>query len=218
MVKENPDRNFLVHELWKQGRTVDEISFETGIPRSTVGYYIRKFNQCAKSGKPIPITPAAHPQNDQAMALTALIKSSFYTNLVSTLAEPEEIDTNKMIIAPDNLDRVYKTFMILKLAQEFAEPGKPDLAKIIKTEQLDLNKMITAPDNLDRKYKALMIERLEKELTHMGKLNRVYKTLMIIKLIKELQTVIFPTQEEAQAFLKNLSKDLGQVGLSNKSA
>jgi len=55
MIQENPDRNFLIYEMWTNGSTIDEISFETGIPRSTVGYYVRKFNKCAKSGEPIVV-------------------------------------------------------------------------------------------------------------------------------------------------------------------
>ena len=53
MIQENTDRNILVYELWTKGRTIDEIASETAIPRSTVGYYVRKFNKRAKSGEPI---------------------------------------------------------------------------------------------------------------------------------------------------------------------
>lgn len=42
----------------------DQISSLTGIPRSTVGYYVRKFNRLAAEGKPI-VFPGAHkaPRN-----------------------------------------------------------------------------------------------------------------------------------------------------------
>lgn len=129
MVKENLDRNFIVNELWRQGRTVDEISFETGIPRSTVGYYIRKFNQSAKSGKPIPISRTADSQNEKAMAVKAYIKFYCSTTLVNVLTEPDppnlnwliapdQLDMKKMITEPDRLDRVYKALMILKLTKD----------------------------------------------------------------------------------------------------
>ena len=57
MIKENLGRNFLIYEQWKDGRTIDEISFDTGIPRSTIGYYVRKFNKNARRGEPIAFQP-----------------------------------------------------------------------------------------------------------------------------------------------------------------
>lgn len=128
---------FLVYELWKEGRTIDEISFETGIPRSTVGYYVRKFNKCAKSGEPIVFQRIRKRPDEKVMAAQAWAKSSFL---------------------------------------------------------LELMKMLKEEDGLDK----------------------VYKTLMIIKLMKELQRYIFPTEEERQAFHKNLAYVLEQILLAKK--
>ena len=43
--RRNPERERLVYQYWAQGYTIDEISMLTGIPRSSVGYYVRKFNK-----------------------------------------------------------------------------------------------------------------------------------------------------------------------------
>ena len=43
--RRNPERERLVYRYWVQGHTIDEISRLTGIPRSSVGYYVRKFNR-----------------------------------------------------------------------------------------------------------------------------------------------------------------------------
>jgi len=137
MIQENPDRNFLIYELWKEGRTIDEISFETAIPRSTVGYYVRKFNKCAKSGEPIVFQRIMKKPDEKVMAAQAWAKSGFF---------------------------------------------------------LDLTKMLKEEDGLDK----------------------VYKTLMIIKLMKELQRDIFPTEEERQAFHKNLAYVFEQILPANK--
>ena len=53
MFKLNPNRNAIIYELWEKGNTVNQISLRTGIPRSTVGYYVRKFNKYAKDGRPV---------------------------------------------------------------------------------------------------------------------------------------------------------------------
>ena len=36
----NPDRNQKIYTLWKSGLTIDEISAQLNIPRSTAGYYV----------------------------------------------------------------------------------------------------------------------------------------------------------------------------------
>jgi hypothetical protein len=48
MVRSNPERERKIYELWQHSETIDEISIVTSIPRSTVGYYVRKFNRDAK--------------------------------------------------------------------------------------------------------------------------------------------------------------------------
>ncbi len=39
----NVERNKRIQNLWILGQTIDQISLSTGIPRSTVGYYVKKF-------------------------------------------------------------------------------------------------------------------------------------------------------------------------------
>jgi len=49
----NSERNRVIYELWEKNLTIGEISSNTNIPRSTVGYYVRKFNRLAAKGKPV---------------------------------------------------------------------------------------------------------------------------------------------------------------------
>lgn len=44
-MKENVERSRRIYELWSLGYTIEEISSMTGIPRSTVGYYVKKFKK-----------------------------------------------------------------------------------------------------------------------------------------------------------------------------
>ena len=106
MIQENPDRNFIIYELWTNGDTIDEISFETGIPRSTVGYYVRKFNKCAKSGEPIVVQQIRKKPDEKVIAVQAWKKLDFFVYL------------GKMLKEEDGLDRAYKTLMIAKLMKE----------------------------------------------------------------------------------------------------
>jgi len=72
----NSERNRVIYELWEKNLTVEEISSNTGIPRSTVGYYVRKFNKLAAKGKPVvfpgpsgsAIIPSNYTQDIQLMS------------------------------------------------------------------------------------------------------------------------------------------------------
>jgi len=106
MVKENLRRNLVIHKLWEDGRTIDEITLETGVPRSTVGYYVRKFNRRASRGEPIAYAPANEKPNEQSMAVLAFAKVLASQRLFEMLGEE------------DGLDKVYKLLMIAKLVKE----------------------------------------------------------------------------------------------------
>jgi len=106
MIQENPDRNVRIYEMWTNGSTIDEISFETDIPRSTVGYYVRKFNKCAKSGEPIVVQRIRKKPNEKVIAVQAWKKLDFFVYL------------EKMLKEEDGLDKAYKTLMIAKLMKE----------------------------------------------------------------------------------------------------
>jgi len=105
MVKENPERNARIYELWELGLTIDKIAFETGYPRSTVGYYIRKFNKKAIRGEPIILPHIVERPDTETLALQAVLKSNIFMNLTG------------MIMTGD-LDSAYKYLMIYKLIKE----------------------------------------------------------------------------------------------------
>jgi hypothetical protein len=106
MMRENVDRNKRIYLLWEEGHTVEEISIETGIPRSTVGYYVRKFNNLAKKGEPIPIRWRQYRPDGQTMAMQAFTKNWMFNNLLKMLGEA------------NGLDKVYKFLMVAKLTKE----------------------------------------------------------------------------------------------------
>jgi len=50
----NQDRNDILYDCWSHGDTIEEASEKTGIPKSTVGYFYKKFDRYARKGDPIP--------------------------------------------------------------------------------------------------------------------------------------------------------------------
>ena len=74
IIWENLQRNKIIYELWLNGFTVDEISSETGVPRSTVGYYVRKFNKNPRGGKTIVKDRIQEQMDEKAKVFKTLIK------------------------------------------------------------------------------------------------------------------------------------------------
>jgi hypothetical protein len=105
MIPENATRSLLIYDAWEKGRSVDSISIETGIPRSTVGYYIRKFNKAARRGEPITIRKVEKKRDEKEDAVTAYVKTSSFVGILEMLKRGE-------------FDKVYKLLSILKLMKE----------------------------------------------------------------------------------------------------
>ena len=108
MIKVNPDRNAIVYYLWEKGYTVDQIALEVGIPRSTVGYYVRKFNKYAKDGRPIvfPQNPLQKSKEDKATKTqSALRKILSLGNLI-------------IFLKSGRLQELYYALSISKLLKE----------------------------------------------------------------------------------------------------
>jgi len=55
MISPNPDRNSTLYRYWEGNKKIEEASLLSGIPRSTVGYYFKKFDNYSRAGKPIPV-------------------------------------------------------------------------------------------------------------------------------------------------------------------
>jgi hypothetical protein len=84
MIRCNPDRNQRIYQAWERGSTVDQTASQLGIPRSTVGYYFRKFNRQASQGRAIVI-PRKGTERAEAALDSAVAKSLIVTKLLEIL-------------------------------------------------------------------------------------------------------------------------------------
>ena len=73
MIQRNIKRENEIYQLWNQGYIVDEISSQMGIPRSTVGYYVRKFN---KGQKPLSQLTLINQESKEDTKLERVVISS----------------------------------------------------------------------------------------------------------------------------------------------
>jgi len=76
MIPRNFERDELIHELWLHGYTIDEISSQTGIPRSSVGYYVSKFNKSKNGNNPRSKPPIKSKRLDKITRILLKIQWS----------------------------------------------------------------------------------------------------------------------------------------------
>jgi hypothetical protein len=82
----NADRNRQVQALWNTGRTIDEISLLTGIPRSTVGYYVKKFKKYRQKGQSLRLNPPEEPPLMSPVD-SLFVKALFMQRIIDILKE-----------------------------------------------------------------------------------------------------------------------------------
>ena len=108
MYTPNLERNKIIYDLWESGYSVRQISSLTGIPRSTVGYYVRKFNRLAAEGKPV-VFPAGYKAPREAST-----KNARRQNLLKDLVGIKAIKK----IRDGGAQEVYYILMAVKLLEE----------------------------------------------------------------------------------------------------
>ena len=84
MPHRNVEREEKVYQLWRSRATIDQISLQTRIPRSTVGYYVGKFKRSGRQRLvPDPVAPTAA---DVSILESILTKVFFTRNVTELLA------------------------------------------------------------------------------------------------------------------------------------
>lgn len=88
MIVTNVERNEAIVKLWEEGLSVNEIASQLDIPRSSVGYYVRKFNKYGKAGKVLPFpTRSNHQPQDSSLKLQALFKGIQISDIINDMQQ-----------------------------------------------------------------------------------------------------------------------------------
>jgi len=119
MIRPNADRNERIYRLWEKGYTIDQAAAELpDIPRSTIGYYYRKFTQYAKEGRPIAI-----PQGRQELG-----KEAFESGLIKA-AEAKWI---MEMIGSGQAEYAYHVLGLIKLMRDLNLFTTPEESKALR--------------------------------------------------------------------------------------
>jgi len=135
MIPVNYERNRQVYLLWEQGYSVEEIASVTAIPRSTVGYYVRKFNLYAKDGRPIvlPQSGARHQENLNS----AMGKGYVLSKVMERVGkDPEYVDRFLSVLEHlKNLGIIPTSEEMNALEKELTKSSPPHAAKPQASQQ-----------------------------------------------------------------------------------
>jgi hypothetical protein len=120
MIRPNADRNQRIYRLWEKGYTIDQAAAELpDIPRSTIGYYCRKFTQYAKKELPIAI-----PQRTQEPGKEVL--ESGITKLVGIERIFESLHS------AEEAEYAYHVLSLIKMMKELNLFLRPEESKAIR--------------------------------------------------------------------------------------
>jgi len=144
-MKENIERNKRIYELWNLGHTIEEISLITGIPRSTVGYYVKKFKKYENEGKPLKLAASSKHDISRNEPASSNALGSFLMKFISLQEVPKW--TNALLNRGE-FDKLYYFLMSIKCAFELdkyfrltPEESKfhKEILRAFKTGELKMN-------------------------------------------------------------------------------
>jgi DNA-binding CsgD family transcriptional regulator len=117
-MKENIERNKQIYELRSLGYTIEEISLITGIPRSTVGYYVKKFKKYENEGKPLKLAASSKHDISRNEPASSNVLGSFLMKFISLQEVPKW--TNALLNRGE-FDKLYYFLMSIKCAFELSK-------------------------------------------------------------------------------------------------
>ncbi len=113
MIRQNVNRNKAIYELWEKAYTVKQIAVETGIPRGTVAYYVRKFNRAAEQGKPV-VFPESEPVGQRWRGFF----SPEFKEMLRVLNKVKALKRLSNLISTEKYQDAYYFLMDIKLMKE----------------------------------------------------------------------------------------------------
>ena len=147
---ENIERNKKIYGLWKTGHTIDQISLITNIPRSTVGYYVEKFNKHQKNERTSnfeKFRAVESKENKEEILTTSFIKSMFFQKIYDLIKKGDFKKTYYFLasyklfmelskyfkLTPEELRALNEAFKSSRESVEFSSTTSKEPAKKNKT-------------------------------------------------------------------------------------
>ncbi len=127
MIPRNTEREEECHKCWNNGLTIDEATSKLMMPRSSVGYYYRKFNKAIEKGqnpRP-PRAPANKPKITPELErlLTAVGWGRFSVEWAQLMNEKKYSD------AKDYADAYLSSFRVCREIQPYLKDRSTDPVK-----------------------------------------------------------------------------------------
>ena len=148
----NLEREEKVYQLWRSGATIDQISLQTRIPRSSVGYYVGKLN---RSGRPRLVPEPVAPSEAGVSTLESLIPKLFFIQNAGKLLASEDFVKLYYFI------QIYKMMMQMQSYLELTKEEIDLFQKTINAQVSQTEERASSKPELTEKKTALQTFGLE---------------------------------------------------------
>lgn len=148
MKPRNIERDKKLFELWRSNLTIDDASFQSGIPRSTVGYYYKKFGK--RYGKEVSVAGKSREYSDSSSKsineakslvdtfLSSMGKNRVFTQILSMMDSGKYVESYYYLMSLKLFNDVIKLYNFtseeIKLLNELSEDyAKAKVASTVAT-------------------------------------------------------------------------------------
>lgn len=135
----NIERDKKLFELWRSNLTIDDASFQSGIPRSTVGYYYKKFGK--QHGKEVSMTGKSREYSDSSSKsineaklpvdtfLSSIAKNRAFTQILSMMYSGKYVESYYYLMSLKLFKDVIKLYnftpeemkLLIELSENYAK-------------------------------------------------------------------------------------------------
>jgi orotate phosphoribosyltransferase-like protein len=152
----NPERNEKIYTLWKEGHTIEEISLLTGIPRSTVGYYIKKFKKQQANRKDLDFEDLftierklRNREREKAQALPSAVAKVFsFKDIIEVMKKGDSREAFYYLATIKLLIDLFKHFQLTPNERQA-------LIEVLKPSSKSIEPVLGFPIKLEKKGKTL---------------------------------------------------------------
>jgi len=159
----NEERNKKILELWKQGHTIEGTSALLNIPRSTVGYYYKKFGKRLKNGllySSEDTRARRKTVEDYSVTISALAKIISYDGIIKMIKEGDFTRTYYYLAALKLLIELWKYHQVTPEESQALVEALGALKTDFKTTE---QRASTLPQTSEKKGKS--VSKILSELT-----------------------------------------------------
>jgi len=157
MIRPNAERNQRIYRLWEKEYTIDQAAAELpDIPRSTIGYYCRKFTQYAKKGLPIAIPQRTQdPQKRSKEAFESVLMKAIGIGRIMELLRTGQAEYAYHVLSAIKVTKELNLFATPEESKALGENMAKAIEFFLNAAKKPAQAMPQAPDAASKQGRSL---------------------------------------------------------------